>query len=172
MRVSIDFQLFITNFVTLGQNSQQNMNLELVESNETTADNDNDNKFSLTNYRFLYPEFVPDPNLEFRNLIREKLERYDMIARRMVIDIPEFYVGSILTVVCSDPHSEKKVSSFTGICIDRQGCGLRASIILRNVIDKQVKIGQFLSNIFFFNFKFHLVVKYEIFKLIGHRSEI
>jgi len=41
----------------------------------------------------VYPEFLPDPNLEWRNKIREKLERIDMIKRRTNIDIPEFYVG-------------------------------------------------------------------------------
>lgn len=43
--------------------------------------------------RFVYPEFLPDPKIEWRNAIREKLERGDMINRRKQIDIPEFYVG-------------------------------------------------------------------------------
>ncbi|PRD27587.1 UNVERIFIED_CONTAM: mRpL19 [Trichonephila clavipes] len=38
-------------------------------------------------------EFLPDPKFEFRNKVREKLERQDMLKRRAVIDIPEFYVG-------------------------------------------------------------------------------
>lgn len=33
-------------------------------------------------YRYIYPEFLPDPKLEFRNSIREKLERLDMLNRR------------------------------------------------------------------------------------------
>lgn len=45
------------------------------------------------NYRFMYPEFLPDPKMEWRNSLREKLERMDMIQRRKNIDIPEFYVG-------------------------------------------------------------------------------
>lgn len=45
------------------------------------------------NYRFMYPEFLPDPKMEWRNSLREKLERMDMIERRKNIDIPEFYVG-------------------------------------------------------------------------------
>ncbi|CAG9762916.1 unnamed protein product [Ceutorhynchus assimilis] len=88
-------------------------------------------------YRHVYPEFLPDPNPDFRNSLREKLERNDMVARRTQIDIPEFYVGSILAVTSSDPHSPGKTQRFVGICIKREGCGLRASFILRNVIDHQ-----------------------------------
>lgn len=43
--------------------------------------------------RFVYPEFLPDPNPNWRNSLREKLERADMLKRRNQIDIPEFYVG-------------------------------------------------------------------------------
>lgn len=46
-----------------------------------------------SNSRFIYPEFLPDPKIEWRNSLREKLERMDMIQRRKHIDIPEFYVG-------------------------------------------------------------------------------
>lgn len=88
-------------------------------------------------YRFVYPEFLPDPKLEWRNPIREKLERMDMLNRRKHIDIPEFYVGSIMAVTYSEPYSAGKVSRFVGICIDRDRCGLRARFILRNVIDFQ-----------------------------------
>ncbi|XP_073828144.1 mitochondrial ribosomal protein L19 [Musca autumnalis] len=90
-----------------------------------------------TTYRFIYPEFLPDPKVEWRNPIREKLERLDMIDRRSQIEIPEFYVGSILAVTSSDPHAAGKVSRFVGICIQRERCGLRARFILRNIIDEQ-----------------------------------
>ncbi|XP_013102226.2 large ribosomal subunit protein bL19m [Stomoxys calcitrans] len=90
-----------------------------------------------TTYRFIYPEFLPDPKVEWRNPIREKLERMDMIDRRTQIEIPEFYVGSILVVTSSDPHAAGKISRFVGICIQRERCGLRARFILRNVIDEQ-----------------------------------
>lgn len=43
--------------------------------------------------RFIYPEFLPDPKYEFRNKIREKMERSDMLKRRKILYIPEFYVG-------------------------------------------------------------------------------
>ncbi|EFA01965.1 39S ribosomal protein L19, mitochondrial-like Protein [Tribolium castaneum] len=92
---------------------------------------------SVTDLRRIYPEFLPDPKIEFRNPIREKLERSDMIARRANIEIPEFYVGSILAVTLSDPHTPGKFNRFVGICIKREGCGLRSTFILRNVIDHQ-----------------------------------
>lgn len=88
-------------------------------------------------YRFVYPEFLPDPKVEWRNATREKLERQDMLHRRSQIELPEFYVGSILAVTSSDPHAAGKTSRFVGICIHRERCGLRARFILRNVIDHQ-----------------------------------
>ncbi|XP_055613721.1 39S ribosomal protein L19, mitochondrial [Uranotaenia lowii] len=88
-------------------------------------------------YRFVYQEFLPDPKIEWRNPIREKLERMDMIDRRSNIDVPEFYVGSVVAVTSSDIHAVGKTSRFLGICIMREKCGLRARFILRNVIDNQ-----------------------------------
>lgn len=88
-------------------------------------------------YRFMYPEFLPDPKPDFRNRLRERLERMDMMARRAIIDIPEFYVGSIVAVTYSEPHAPGKTNRFLGICIERNGCGLRAKFVLRNVIDNQ-----------------------------------
>lgn len=52
----------------------------------------------VLDYRFVYPEFLPDPKIEFRNQIREKLERQDMIARRGHTNIPEFYVGGYVKI--------------------------------------------------------------------------
>lgn len=60
-----------------------------------------------------------------------------LIICRSQIDIPEFYVGSIVAVTSSDPHAAGKTARFLGICIDRDRCGLRARFILRNVIDHQ-----------------------------------
>ncbi|XP_050354839.1 39S ribosomal protein L19, mitochondrial [Nymphalis io] len=91
----------------------------------------------LLEYRHVYPEFLPDPNPKWRNSLREKMERADMLKRRSQIDIPEFYVGSILAVTISDPHAQGKTNRFVGICIDRKGSGLRAEFILRNIIDHQ-----------------------------------
>lgn len=94
-------------------------------------------KKNYLSYRHIYAEFLPDPNVKFRNTIREKLERKDMISRRTQVAIPEFYVGSIMAVTISDQHSPGKTERFVGICIKREGCGLRASFILRNVIDNE-----------------------------------
>lgn len=33
-------------------------------------------------YRLMYPEFLPDPKIEWRNPVKEKLERLDMLQRR------------------------------------------------------------------------------------------
>lgn len=88
-------------------------------------------------YRFIYPEFLPDPDPTYRNALREKLERMDMLARRTHITIPEFYVGSILAVTYSEPHAPGKINKFVGICIERKGSGLRSIFLLRNVIDNQ-----------------------------------
>ena len=43
---------------------------------------------SRREYRFMFPEFLPDPNPEFRNTISEKLQRKDMIARRDIVEVP------------------------------------------------------------------------------------
>lgn len=92
---------------------------------------------ALLGYRFIYPEFLPDPNSLYRNGLRERLERMDMLARRAKIAIPEFYVGSVLAVTYSETHAPGKENRFVGICIQRKGCGLRASCLLRNVVDSQ-----------------------------------
>jgi hypothetical protein len=57
-------------------------------------------------YRFAYPEFLPDCDPKLRNHTREMLERKDMLARRQNVDMPEFYVGSIIaiTTTCPDKY--------------------------------------------------------------------
>lgn len=92
-------------------------------------------KYPVESFRYKYPEFLPDPNPLYRNALREKLERLDMLARRNVINIPEFYVGSILSITYSEKHSPDQVNKFVGICIKREGCGLRSSVLLRNAIN-------------------------------------
>ncbi|XP_076761229.1 mitochondrial ribosomal protein L19 [Xylocopa sonorina] len=119
-------------FSTVAQTKQQT-----VDKNESQqlANEKSSDSMSFANYRFLYPEFLPDPNPLYRNSMREKLERMDMLARRSVLNIPEFYVGSILAVTYSEPHAIGKVNRFVGICILREGTGLRAAFILRNAIN-------------------------------------
>lgn len=56
-----------------------------------------------------------------------------------MVEIPEFYVGSIIAVTVADPNSPSpnKQSRFLGIVIERGGSGLRAYCVVRNVIDQQ-----------------------------------
>ncbi len=78
---------------------------------------------------------MPNPVYYFRDKIRERLEREDMIERRKQINIPEFYVGSIMAVSVSDPYAPGKTNRFVGICTRRDGYQLRHTFTLRNVID-------------------------------------
>ena len=71
----------------------------------------------FTRYAQVYQDFLPDPDPKHRQLLREKLERMDMLARRKVVDVPEFYPGSIVAVTISDTHAPGISSSFLGICI-------------------------------------------------------
>nr|XP_053639402.1 39S ribosomal protein L19, mitochondrial-like [Cherax quadricarinatus] len=107
---------------------------------KTRGDDDDVNMQQIPDdFRVVFPEFLPDPKPEWRNRLREKLERQDMLARRAVMAIPEFYVGSIMGVTVADPNASGKINRFVGICIQRGGTGLRAWFILRNVIDHQGK---------------------------------
>jgi large subunit ribosomal protein L19 len=81
-----------------------------------------------------YPDFLPEPMNRMPSLLVTK-QVDDMIRRRTVIEIPEFYVGSILAVTCSDVFSETKQTKFVGLCIQRTGQLLRSNFTLRNVID-------------------------------------
>ncbi|CAK9294547.1 unnamed protein product [Gordionus sp. m RMFG-2023] len=87
-------------------------------------------------YRFIYPEFLPNNNdWTKRNKLCEMLERKDMIKRRMKMVIPEFYVGTIMSVTVADPYAEDKINKFMGVCILRGEHGMRHFFILRNIID-------------------------------------
>lgn len=90
-------------------------------------------------FRYIFPEFLPDPEPGFRNSVAERLERKDMLSRREVVEVPEFYVGSVMAVTIADANSPhpNKLSRFVGTCIDRGGTGLRAWFTLRNVLDGQ-----------------------------------
>lgn len=82
-----------------------------------------------------YPDFLPEPMSKMPHLLVAK-QVDDMIKRRTVVEIPEFYVGSILAVTCSDIYSETKQTKFVGLCIQRTGRLLRSNFTLRNVIDE------------------------------------
>ncbi|KAM5227659.1 large ribosomal subunit protein bL19m [Ctenodactylus gundi] len=85
--------------------------------------------------RFLSPEFIPPRGRT--NPLKFQIERKDMLERRKVLHIPEFYVGHILRVTTADPYAKGKTSQFLGICIQRSGSGLGATFILRNTIEGQ-----------------------------------
>ncbi|CAD5111133.1 DgyrCDS471 [Dimorphilus gyrociliatus] len=86
-------------------------------------------------YKKKYPDFLPNADWKKRDRITEKLERKDMLRRRAVLNIPEFYPGSILAITVSDPYAPGKYNRFVGICIAKNGNGLRTSFTLRNVVD-------------------------------------
>ncbi|XP_039873292.1 39S ribosomal protein L19, mitochondrial [Simochromis diagramma] len=85
--------------------------------------------------KFLSPEFIPPR--QRTDPLKFSIERKDMIRRRKVLNIPEFYVGSILAVIMADPNASGKSNRFVGICIQRGGKGLGATFVLRNIINNQ-----------------------------------
>uniref|UniRef100_A0A7N5KAY6 Large ribosomal subunit protein bL19m n=1 Tax=Ailuropoda melanoleuca TaxID=9646 RepID=A0A7N5KAY6_AILME len=85
--------------------------------------------------RFLSLEFIPPRGRT--NPLKFQIERKDMLERRKILHIPEFYVGSILRVTTADQYASGKTSQFLGICIQRSGSGLGATFILRNTIEGQ-----------------------------------
>jgi len=58
-----------------------------------------------------------------------------MFRRRQQIDIPEFYVGSVLAVTSADPYAPTRRNRFVGICILRERHGLKHQFTLRNIVD-------------------------------------
>ncbi|XP_037541443.1 39S ribosomal protein L19, mitochondrial [Nematolebias whitei] len=85
--------------------------------------------------KFLSPEFIPPR--QRTDPFKFYMERKDMIRRRKVLNIPEFYVGSILAVTMADRNASGKKNRFVGICIQRGGKGLGATFILRNILNGQ-----------------------------------
>jgi large subunit ribosomal protein L19 len=90
-------------------------------------------------FRFIFPEFLPDPDSRYRNHTVERLARKDMVRRRNMVELPEFYPGSIVAVTVSDPNApnQNKTSRFVGLVIARGGSHLNAWAIVRNAIDGQ-----------------------------------
>uniref|UniRef100_UPI00398F5AC7 large ribosomal subunit protein bL19m n=1 Tax=Pristiophorus japonicus TaxID=55135 RepID=UPI00398F5AC7 len=84
---------------------------------------------------FVSPEFMMRRGRT--NPLKFSIERKDMIQRRKVLNIPEFYVGSILAVSMADTHANSQANRFVGICTQRSGTGLGATFVLRNIIDGQ-----------------------------------
>jgi large subunit ribosomal protein L19 len=91
----------------------------------------------LAELRFKFPEFLPADDPNYRHPLAHKIERKMMLQRREQLEIPEFYVGTIMAVTVSDPNAPGRVSRFVGICISRDGNGLRATFTLRNYIEHE-----------------------------------
>ena len=53
--------------------------------------------FIILYFRYVFPEFLPAGDWKLRDKVLEKFERRDMMRRREVLDIPEFYVGKLLS---------------------------------------------------------------------------
>lgn len=120
---------------SISQNLSDNANAAVAATNKVEEMPANRISKVPLESRLEYQEFLPDPDLNFRNPIREKLERADMIKRRSAIDVPSFYVGSIVSVTSSDKHDVSKKRKFLGLCIAKRYAGLRHEFVLRNVID-------------------------------------
>ena len=120
--------------------SSSAVNLSRTKPASKTLNKDQELAIKRRDYRFAYPEFLPDPDPRYRNTTRELLERQDMLARRNNTSIPEFYVGSIVAVTTiifpkQREKNEASESRFVGIVIDRGGSGLRSWIVVRNAIN-------------------------------------
>lgn len=100
-----------------------------VDAGEAVEGRENPKSFS--------PEYVPAQTLPewHSNKLKNKLERMDCLRRRNVVDIPEFYPGSILSVTVSDEYGPNQTTRFVGRCLWRDGFGLAHKFVLRNVID-------------------------------------
>ena len=70
------------------KNNKSEAAVKESENPDTPLTDIDDEKLSRRDYRFIFPEFLPDPNIEFRNPIAEKLHRKDLIARRGQVEIP------------------------------------------------------------------------------------
>jgi len=64
----------------------------------------------------------------------KKLVRQDCLRRRQQIEIPEFYVGSILAITYADLHAPDKNQRFVGRVISMEGFGTNHKILMRNKV--------------------------------------
>lgn len=92
-------------------------------------------EISVKEFPLSYQDFQLSQVSNRRDPLFEKLVHCDMLERRMMIDIPEFYVGSIMAVTMSDPNMANRQNRFVGICIRREKEGLHHNFTLRNTID-------------------------------------
>ncbi|PAV60621.1 hypothetical protein WR25_04565 [Diploscapter pachys] len=83
----------------------------------------------------IYPDFLESVVWSRRDPDFDELEKHEMMERRMHLDVPEFYVGSIVAVTTSEPSLGSKDHRFVGICIRRMKHGMQHNFTLRNVIE-------------------------------------
>lgn len=88
----------------------------------------------LFSQEYIPPQVQPEWHA---NKLKYKLERMDCLRRRNVIDIPEFYPGSIIAVTTADAYAPGKTHRFVGRCLYKDGFGLGCKFLLRNVIDEE-----------------------------------
>merc|ERR1719210_820724 len=55
-------------------------------SNTRESQEDRPSTSAPRDYKYVMPEFLPEPNWHHRDRIREKLERRDMLRRRTVVE--------------------------------------------------------------------------------------
>uniref|UniRef100_A0A914C5E2 Large ribosomal subunit protein bL19m n=1 Tax=Acrobeloides nanus TaxID=290746 RepID=A0A914C5E2_9BILA len=89
----------------------------------------------LEEFSLAYPDFLQSTVWNRRNPLYEELVRADMMERRIILDIPEFYVGSIVAVTLADKYLDSKKRRFLGICIHREKQMLHHTFTLRNIIN-------------------------------------
>ncbi|KAI6225773.1 39S ribosomal protein L19, mitochondrial [Aphelenchoides besseyi] len=82
-----------------------------------------------------YPDFIRHVVVNRRNPLYKSLQRANQLERRLQIDIPEFYVGSIVAVTTSDRNLATRKNRFLGICIRRERHALHHQFTLRNCIN-------------------------------------
>lgn len=91
--------------------------------------------------RNLYSHEYVSPQKQPTWSVWKKLVRQDCLRRRMVVEIPEFYVGSILAVTYADRFASDKTLRFVGRVIWLEGFGTNHKVLLRNkVMDSMVNI--------------------------------
>ena len=74
-------------------------------------------KSAAADLLYTIPELGPTSFWGHRDSVRESLERTDLAKRRTSLKIPEFYVGSIMSVTVADNLSPTKQTKFVGLCI-------------------------------------------------------
>jgi len=107
----------------------------LSDSASQSHTDDTKSRTFVPTFASVYPDMLPTRVQERRNRLREMIERQDMMNRRVHLDIPEFYVGSIIAVTCADKFAPSRQLRFLGIVTERLDQGLRHRIMVRNAVD-------------------------------------